>query len=618
MSSPPPKRGSSLFSNPRIFLWPLGLVLAALFSAIGYEGLLTWRAYQETFGAQNASKDWLNRKLTSYSVDVYEELFAIKRLQNYCLQRAIGKMDEDEFNVHRRQVVGAFASFLPGTLIEKEVSAHSSFRPAWAAVQKFLFAAEQYEKGRQKLEPVLELGDEAAAQWGRLVGDATTREFQQRDGMEKAIVDFRPIAVRSFMVISVLVALCAAAIAAAGYAGRRAWQAERRRFDRFELLLATLGHDLRSPLQALVGAARLAAADAEPVEREKFVAIVHERSAYFTRLLDDLIDLSRSASLSFVSLHVDLKAWFQVASSRYRHAVESKGLEFEASFDAEHDAILFDVHRLTQCADNLVGNAVRYTDTGKVSFRMRMSTTGDGEHRLEIVVSDTGRGIDPMDQKRIFKPFVRVLDSGVGLGLGLSMVESLATRVGGTVHVVHSTPGKGSTFKFDAPVELSLEAPRINDARLGVGVVVTAAVDADAANMPIPRVLVVDDDPLITEVIAGLLPHMGYHADVAVGGQVGLMKALSGSYCAVITDIQMPELDGFELAAGLRRVRKPCPMIIALTAYKSKSEVAERAVVFDAVMRKPCDELELAELLDQAVRRWTSPSSAEFAYSAQQ
>ena len=79
--------------------------------------------------------------MTSYSVDVYEELYAIRRLQNYCLQFALGSMDRDDLSIHRRQVVGAFSSFKPGTLIEKEVSTHQSFRPAWAAVQKFLDGA---------------------------------------------------------------------------------------------------------------------------------------------------------------------------------------------------------------------------------------------------------------------------------------------------------------------------------------------------------------------------------------------------------------------------------------------------------------------------------------------
>lgn len=586
------------------FIWIPGILLALLFAGIGVEGVLTWRAYNETFGAKNASKDWLNRKLTSYSIDTYEELMAVRRLQIYCLRFAQGAMDEDDFNVYRRQVIGSFASFNPGTLIEQEISSHESFKPAYAAVQKFLEAAQALEDHKANVNDVFALGEEAAGAWGMLAEESIARELQQRDGMEKAIVDFRPLAVRSFVVISILIALCAFAIAAAGYAAWRAWQAERRRFDRFELILATVGHDLRSPLQALVGAAKLAAADSVPAERTKFVEIVHERSAFFTRLLDDLIDLSRSATLSFVPVHVEVANWFSVASDRYRQAVESKGLTFTSSFEGDAGAILFDPHRLTQCADNLVFNAVRYTEKGSVDLKVRLELDRERSGaRLEIQVSDTGCGIAFADQRRIFEPFVRVERGERGMGLGLSMVASLATSQRGQVTVVSSEVGEGSTFLFSVPVKISELREESRPAELETTFPIAKRTHGPLGFV-IPRVLVVDDDPLITQVVSGLLPHMGYAADLAVGGKAGLQMAMERQYCAVITDVQMPEVDGFALAHALRLRPEPCPMLIALTAYTARKDVADGATVFDAMLRKPFDELELAELLDQAATRW--------------
>ena len=571
---------------------------------------MTWQAYNETFGAKAATKDWLNRKLTSYSIDTYEELLAVKRLQIYCLRFAQGAMDEEDFNLYRRQVIGSFASFKPGTLIEREISTHESFRPGIAAVQKFLEAAKDLEEGRAKINAVFEVGDEASIAWGKLAEDTIARELQQRDGMEKAIVEFRPLAVSNIAVILVLVALCGVAITAAGYAAWRAWQAERRRFDRFELILATVGHDLRSPLQALVGAAKLAAADAHPAERNKFVDIVHERSAFFTRLLDDLIDLSRSAALSFVPVHVDLAAWFSVSSDRYRQAVESKGLTFTSSFEGDVNAILFDAHRLTQCADNLVFNAIRYTDEGSVDLKVRLNLNmeGSGAH-LEIEVIDTGRGIDPSNHARIFGPFVRVERGEHGMGIGLSMVASLASSQDGKVSVLRSELGRGSAFLFTVPVKIS-EIRQESCPVEAEGASLISAPNRSHAGVTVPRVLVVDDDPLITQVVSGLLPHMGFHADRAVGGKAGLQMAKQGSYCAVITDIQMPDVDGFALAQALRQGPEPCPMVIALTAYASRQDVAARADVFDAMLRKPFDEIELAELLDRAASRWTAAAPA--------
>ena len=125
-----------------------------------------------------------------------------------------------------------------------------------------------------------------------------------------------------------------------------------------------------------------------------------------------------------------------------------------------------------------------------------------------------------------------------------------------------------------------------------------------ASGLYIPRVLVVDDDPLITTVVSNLLPHMGFEADFAVGGKAGVQMALAHPYCAVITDIQMPDVDGFTLAHMVREQMNPCPTLIALTAYTARKEVAARAGVFDAMLRKPFDEMELAELLDRAAERW--------------
>ena len=590
-------------------------MLAILFAGIAIEGALTWVAYDQTFGARAASKDWLHRKVSSYSVDAYDELLAVRRLQIYCLRFAAKSLPTDQFNLLRRQVVGASGNVAPGSFLASEWKSEKNFAAAYEAVHSFLLAAQGLENGTVGIDNAYARGEEAAAAWGAFSQEVVAREFALHDDMEKAIVEFRPLAVRSFLLIGGLVALCAIATLTAAYSGWRALRAERQRFDRFELLLATVGHDLRSPLQALVGAAKLAAADALPAERMKFVQIVHERSAFFTRLLDDLIDLARSESLSFVPEPVDLRGWFDAAVWRYRQAVEAKGLSFNASLDASPPWIMFDPHRLTQCTDNLMTNAVRYTDHGKVDLVVRLESEVQPERsaKLIIEVTDTGRGIAEADQARIFEPFVRIDSSVQGMGVGLSMVQRLARRVGGSASV-RSAPGQGSTFAFTVPVRLATEAKQAEASTAPPEATLpgTAASPGKTA-LAVPRVLVVDDDPLITQVVAGLLPHMGFAADVAVGGRAGLAMAKTQPYCAVITDVQMPGLDGFELARALRAHAragaKPCPMLIALTAYTAQPQADERGPVFDATLRKPFDDIELAELLDRAAIRWTELTS---------
>lgn len=590
---------------PRSVVWTIGVLVCALFTGIATEAFLTWRAYNQTFGARTASNDWLNRRLTSYSVDTYEELLAIWRLQLHSQRFASGAIDREEYSLQRRQVVSAFDTFTPGkeNVIEKEVSTHEAYPMAYTSAMGFLAVAAEFENGQRTIADVHAAGVAAHNAWGALASEVFARELEQRDGMEKAIVEFRPLAVRSFVVLSILVAVLAAAIAAAIYAAWRAWAAERSRFDRLELILSTVGHDLRSPLTALIGAAKLAAEDPNPNERQKFVNIVHERSAFFTRLVDDMIDLARSASLSFIPVHLEVAPWFAAASARYKLAAKAKGLDFSARLDSDANAILFDAHRLSQSADNLVFNAINYTEKGRVELVARLRRTlskGGPDAVLELEVTDTGVGISATDRKRIFEPFVRVGHDTQGLGLGLSMVLALAKRVGGSAEVLRSSPGAGSTFLFRAPVTVS-ESPVETQPLLSLG-----WDNRVGTTVAVPRVLLVDDDKHITQVMSGLLPHMGYQADIALGGREGLRLALSGNYCAVLTDVQMPEIDGFELARTVRRLLKRTPTIIALTAYSSRKSVIEHAGIFDAVLRKPFEPLALAELLDEAANRWAS------------
>ena len=273
------------------------------------------------------------------------------------------------------------------------------------------------------------------------------------------------------------------------------------------------------------------------------------------------------------------------------------------------DAILFDTHRLTQCADNLVFNAIRYTDKGSVELHVRVRREASQKPAtLELEVVDTGRGIAAADQTRIFEPFVRVDGDAKGMGIGLSMVANLARSQNGTVSVAKSAIGQGSTFLLRLPANISDIPAESTPEEIDMNAVPSNPTPSRAVVTSAPKVLVVDDDRLITEVVAGLLPHMGFAADRAVGGEEGLKMALENSYCAVITDVQMPDIDGFELAKRLRERAHPCPTLIALTAYTTTKAVVERSDVFDAVLRKPFDEVELAELLDQAAMRWPTPA----------
>ncbi|HET9641765.1 MAG TPA: HAMP domain-containing sensor histidine kinase, partial [Burkholderiaceae bacterium] len=423
----------------------LFILLGALFAGIVAVNIQTWLSYKKTFAARTASEDWFKHTLPNYSGDVYNQVVATWRLQLACEQFSAGSLDREKFRLIIQQVAGTLTAFESGMPLGQQLSVHPSYLAAYTAFENLLDAAVKLEQGTAPIDQVRESGAVASALWSRLNKEAEIDEYRLRDRMGYAVVEFRPLAVRSFAISALLSALFVVVVGIMGYATWRALVLDNRRERRFELLLATVGHDMRSPLQALVGAAKLLAApDISTSEREKFVQIVSERAVFFTRMLDDLIDLARLSTLTFSPAPMDLHHWFSVASARLSSDAREKGLTFEARINAPKRWIMFDEHRLTQCADNLVSNAIRYTDKGSVTFSVHCGfDEGTPRGQITIEVEDTGRGLAAEDQARIFEPFIRLDDRIQGTGIGLSIVRRWARQVGGDVYVARSMVGKG-------------------------------------------------------------------------------------------------------------------------------------------------------------------------------
>jgi signal transduction histidine kinase/CheY-like chemotaxis protein len=370
-----------------------------------------------------------------------------------------------------------------------------------------------------------------------------------------------------------------------------------------------VGHDLRSPLQGLVGAAKLAALNESASERVRFADIVQERSSYFTRLLDDLTNLSRGDALSFHHDAMDIGAWCDSAATRYRQLAEAKGLSFRSRCDVAHKFILFDRERLTQVVDNLMSNALRYTKEGFIDFDVfcKNFSHQSKDCVLTIQVRDTGSGIPNADQARVFEPYVRLNESVPGMGLGLGVVASVARSVGGSVTVV-SDVGVGSTFTFAVPVPIASAVNPLPEERRSAHPITAAPIDVIPAPQCVtrkaPAVLVVDDDPVIAEVLGALIPHMGFQTTIARSGLEGIACASGDSFVAILTDMQMPHMSGEEMALHIRGLLKPCPTIISMTAYGGANPQFNRSC-FDAVLIKPVNDAELLSLLDAAATRWT-------------
>ena len=573
-----------------------------MFGLIAYQFASTWKDYNEHLGATSATESWLNRKLISYkSIDSYDMLLALRRLEAATLRHAVGNMSQKDLSDQRKQVASMFVHFAPGSIFYKDFLVdYPSFDPAYQSTLTFLNTAQKFEAGLQTINVVLESADTALGDWMMFTQDTIRVEIELRDGMENTIISFRPLAERTFWIISILLSLFAAASLAAIYAGWGLIKGEQRRFSRFELLVSSVGHDLLSPLQAIQGAGSLLATELSPEKRKRFAGIIRLSSQTLARLVGDILQISQDKSLDIRPRAVPLEDFFSQIAAAFETKAEARGLVFRRNFLLQGAEVKVDPERLSQCVGNLLENALRYTELGSVTLYCRLDLPGDefSAPQLVVEVSDTGIGIPIEDQSRVFEPFEQVKGAKKqGMGLGLSIVRSIVTAMHGEIRL-ESVHQRGSKFTITLPVVLVQST--------------IAEAAADAAPVlhphcqPVPAkpggaaILVVDDDELIRISVVEILRGAGYNTDEAPSGEDALTKVLAGTYQAVVSDIQMGGMDGFELAHSIRQQKPTRPYLIAMTAHTRNLGSGPKAAMFDGFLGKPFSAESLLEQLDKA------------------
>ncbi|MDQ3335296.1 MAG: ATP-binding protein [Myxococcota bacterium] len=354
-------------------------------------------------------------------------------------------------------------------------------------------------------------------------------------------------------------------------------QAADRKKDEF---LAILGHELRNPLAPIVTALDLMTMSGKPgFERER--EVIRRQAEHLTRLVDDLLDISRVTSEKLQLKREPLELWSVLA-----HAIEVASPLFEQRrhrlvVDVCRTDMLVEVDsvRLSQVFSNLLTNAAKYTEPGG-TISLRGSRRGD---KIEVVVEDNGNGISQHLLPCIFEPFIqsdRTIDRAAGgLGLGLALVKSLMQLHGGTVTAHSDGPGKGSRFVVTLP-EYSPAAHSHTDE------LITSPIPAiRPANA---RVLVVDDNVDAADTLADVLRGVGY--EVAVAHDAPQALDLAAKFCPAIAllDIGLPVMDGYELARLLREQLAPPPRLVAVSGYGHDADLARsRAAGFDVHLGKP-------------------------------
>jgi PAS domain S-box-containing protein len=372
---------------------------------------------------------------------------------------------------------------------------------------------------------------------------------------------------------------------------------EARRKDEF---LAVLGHELRNPLAAVYTALQVLSANDAPAQRAELQEVMSRQVELMRRLLDDLLDLSR-ISHGHIELRkgpIGLAEFMQnVAAAAYPNFT-SRRQKFVLCLPNEPVRFMADKVRLEQIAMNLLSNASKYTaQEGVIEF-------SGGREGSEVVLrcKDNGRGILPETQQKIFDPFTRVLTDSYGeasLGIGLTLVKRLLELHGGTISVKSDGAGMGSEFT----VRLPLVAPSNQ---------VMARKPKGAPGSRCRRsILMVEDNPVVARVMKVALEQAGHEVHTFGDGPSALASVSALKLDAVLLDIALPGMDGYELAGELKKHRNIGEaMFIAISGFQTQSRVENP---FDHYLTKPVQMPALLALLDEAsgVKKTASTSAGE-------
>ena len=357
--------------------------------------------------------------------------------------------------------------------------------------------------------------------------------------------------------------------------------------------LAAASHEIRTPLNGVLGMLEILSLDELTPRQHEYVQVARQSGDALLHLLNDVLDLSKAETTS-VALASEQFAPTDVAGdvvAALEPVARRKGVQLRLTGRAA-DALMGDPRRLRQVLMNLVGNAVKFTDSGAVAVDVTSAVTAPGAGRLQIAVRDTGAGMTEDELRGLFQPFTQGAqgDRHGGTGLGLALSRQLVELMGGRIDVA-SQPGAGSTFTVDVELPLAVPAPVPTVAR--------------APRVPVsgrPRVLVADDNDINLLVAGGLLAAEG--ADVVtVGDGADAVRALAaGSFDLVLLDLQMPGMSGLEAAAAIRAlpVGVGAVRILALTGQSvEESAAACRDAGMDGVLAKPIRAVDVRRVLDE-------------------
>ena len=377
--------------------------------------------------------------------------------------------------------------------------------------------------------------------------------------------------------------------------------------------LASISHELRTPMSGLLGLMELMAMDKLTREQHETVAIARDSGIALLRIIDDLLDFSKieAERLELDPAAASVAQVVERSCQLHKRIASSKDLTLACEVDPLISPLLsFDAVRLGQILNNFLNNAIKFTERGRVDLRVDLVGRAADADELRFTVTDTGIGITPEQLGRLFQPFVQAAPGTStrfgGTGLGLVISRRLAQLMGGVVDI-QSEPGRGTTLTLtvaftvcDEEPEIDHSGPQLLDARLVSRRPPPAVQQAEQEGT---LLLVVDDHPTNRLLMLRQVASLGYAAETAEDGDQALAAWKSGRFAAVITDCNMPKMDGYELTAAIRSAEERTGArrtpIIGCTANAMR-EAAERCLSagMDDLLIKPAGLMEVSQKLD--------------------